>query len=288
MPFLSISARVQDSIQRSMCEVHFNGFTCFHNTIAEFGEMINSDFVTVHAHLLSFFPIPPSKVGKNNWIHFGSWLQYGIGNKIKGICLPWIEYGLSTIRSCPHCKQASVYVHNYFDDAIIEISSDGELKEGYDGDEIDDVSDGGDSEKTGLGCGSHCDCPTDCDEECECMMRQYEMQRVHNHNSVYMHVSSAVERSLCSNHYKGLKSFHENMFDFCSSLSLKEDSVRKSALGFFPNAPITMTILDWGSFHNWSIHYEYAFLSTISGDWKEYVDRCLRCCYDCRAAVYRN
>ncbi|KAF5176950.1 hypothetical protein FRX31_033463 [Thalictrum thalictroides] len=188
MPFLSISERVQDSIKRSMCEFHFNGFTSFHTTIAAFGEMINSDSLAVHSHLLFFFPIPPSKVGKKNWIHFGSWLQYGIGNKIKGICLPWIAYGLSTIRSCPHCKQASVYVHNDLDDAVIEISSDSEVEEENDGDEIDDVSEGGDSETTGLGCGRHCDCPTDCDEECECMMRQYEMQRVHNHNSVYMHV----------------------------------------------------------------------------------------------------
>ncbi|KAF5183955.1 hypothetical protein FRX31_026458 [Thalictrum thalictroides] len=150
MPFLSISNRVQDSIKRSMCEVHFNGFTSFHNTIAEFGEIINSDSLTTHAHLLSFFPIPPSKVGKKNWIHFGSWLQYGIGNKIKGICLPWIEYGLSTIRSCPHCKQASVYVRNDLDDAVIDISWDGEVEEENDGDEIDYVAERGEFERTVL------------------------------------------------------------------------------------------------------------------------------------------
>ncbi|KAF5196584.1 hypothetical protein FRX31_013830 [Thalictrum thalictroides] len=247
-----------------MCEVHFNGFTSFHNTIAEFGEIIISDLLPTHAHLLSFFPIPPSKVGKKNWIHFRSGLQYGIGNKIKAICLAWIEYGLSIIRSCPHCKQASVYVHNDLDDAVIDISSDSEVEEENDGDEIDYVAEGGEFGRTDLGCNSDCYCPTDCDKECECMMHQYEMQRANNHNDVYMHVSSTVERSLCSNHYRGFKSFHENMFDFCSSLSLKEDSVRNSALGFY--APITTTILDWGNFQNWSTHYEYGFLSTISSD----------------------
>ncbi|KAF5183498.1 hypothetical protein FRX31_026915 [Thalictrum thalictroides] len=72
MPYISISERVKDSVRRSMCEVRFDAFTDFHNNIGEFGEKMNSESLPKHAHLLAFFPIPPSKVGKHNWLHFRS------------------------------------------------------------------------------------------------------------------------------------------------------------------------------------------------------------------------
>ncbi|KAF5188839.1 hypothetical protein FRX31_021574 [Thalictrum thalictroides] len=178
--------------------------------------------------------------------------EYGVGKKVKAICLPWVDYGQSTIRKCSDCTDAYVYVKNDNDDVVIDISSDSEVGEEDDGDEVGYVVQGEQSAKTGLGCNSDCECLTDCDEECECMLYQYGMQRAHNHNVVHLHVSSAVERSLCSDHYKGFQSFHENMFEFCSSVSLLEDFVKKTVFDLFPNAPLKMTILDWVKFDDWT------------------------------------
>ncbi|KAF5203972.1 hypothetical protein FRX31_006442 [Thalictrum thalictroides] len=248
MPFISISERVNDSVRRSMCELHFNAFTSFHNTIAEFGDKMNSESLLKHAYLLAFFPIPPSKVGKHNWIHFRSWLQYGIGEKVRDICLPWVTYGISTIRTCAACRQASVYVRNPHDDDVIVISSDSELTEENDEDELDSATEGEQSLTRTLGCNSECSCPSDCNEDCECMMYQYGRQRLHTHNVVHMQVTSAVERSLCSNHYKGFQSFHDNIYAFCSSVSMSDSSVKNIIFQFFPNAPLTVRLLDWANF----------------------------------------
>ncbi|KAF5183479.1 hypothetical protein FRX31_026935 [Thalictrum thalictroides] len=114
MPYISISERVKDSLRRSMCKVHFDAFTDFHNNIGEFG--------------------------KHNWLHFRSWLEYGIGQKVRDICLPWVTYGLSTIRRCGDCKQASVYVRNPHNDVVVVISSDSEVTEQSDEDDLDSAA----------------------------------------------------------------------------------------------------------------------------------------------------
>ncbi|KAF5182694.1 hypothetical protein FRX31_027723 [Thalictrum thalictroides] len=97
LPYLSISDRVKDTVRR-----------------------VDSR----HAHLLDFFPIPPHKIGKNNWNQFKSWLEYGLGNKVKDLCLPWVYYGISTINGCDDCKEASIYVPDPHAANVIEISSD--------------------------------------------------------------------------------------------------------------------------------------------------------------------
>ncbi|KAF5206441.1 hypothetical protein FRX31_003972 [Thalictrum thalictroides] len=85
---------------------------------------MNEEWIGRHAHLRAFFPIPPHKIGKNNWNQFKSWLEYGLGNKVKDLCLPWVYYGISTINGCDDCKEASIYVPDPHAADVIEISSD--------------------------------------------------------------------------------------------------------------------------------------------------------------------
>ncbi|KAF5193114.1 hypothetical protein FRX31_017299 [Thalictrum thalictroides] len=288
MPYISISELVKDSVRRSMCKVHFDAFIDFHKNIHEFGEKMNSESLPKHAHLLAFFPIPPSKVGKHNWLHFRSWLQYGIGQKVWDICLPWVTYGLSTIRRCGDCRQASVYVRNPYNDVVVVISSDSEVTEQNDEDELDSAAKDEQSLTPTMGCNSDCDCPSDCDEDCECMMYQYGKQRAHTHNVVHMQVTSVVQRSICSKHYKGFQSFHDNMYDFCSSVSMSDSSMKKIIFQFFPDAPLTVRLLDWGNFDNWTKNFEHGSFSNICADWKQYAEKCLTCCYDCCITNYRT
>ncbi|KAF5194290.1 hypothetical protein FRX31_016123 [Thalictrum thalictroides] len=124
LPYLSISDRVKDTVRRSMCAWHYADFQYFHETIGEFGNRMNEEWIGRHAHLLVFFPIPPHKVGKNNWNQFKSWLEYGLGSKVKDLCLPWVYYGISTINGCDDCKEASIYVPDPHAADVIEISSD--------------------------------------------------------------------------------------------------------------------------------------------------------------------
>ncbi|KAF5193264.1 hypothetical protein FRX31_017148 [Thalictrum thalictroides] len=113
------------------------------------------------------------------------------------------------------------------------------------------------------------------------------MEMAHNHNVVYLQVYDSIERSMCPNHFEKFGRFHENVFDFCNSLSLGEVSLKEAVLSFFRNFPARVRRLDWAKFGDWlKIGEGGKFVARCEG-WSEYACNSIKVCEGCRNASMR-
>ncbi|KAF5202133.1 hypothetical protein FRX31_008283 [Thalictrum thalictroides] len=108
----------------------------------------------------------------------------------------------------------------------------------------------------------------------------------HNHNVIYLQVfdSITIERSMCRNHFEKFERLHENVFEFCNSVSLGEVSVKDAVFGFFRNAPARVRRLDWVKFGNWLKTGEGGKFGARCEGWSDYARNSIKICEGCRNA----
>ncbi|KAF5187804.1 hypothetical protein FRX31_022612 [Thalictrum thalictroides] len=137
---------------------------------------------------------------------------------------------------------------------------------------------------------SQASCPsgsTESDEDSDDEWVKFEMELAHNHNVIYMQVFDSIERSMCPNHFEKFTKFHENVFEFCNSLSLGEVSVKDAVLGFFLNYPARVRRLDWVKFGDWLKSGEGVKFGDRCEGWSEYARNRIKVCEGCRNASMR-
>ncbi|KAF5187464.1 hypothetical protein FRX31_022949 [Thalictrum thalictroides] len=128
-------------------------------------------------------------------------------------------------------------------------------------------------------CSSSC---TDSDEDSDDEWVKFDMELAHNHNVVYMQVFDSIERSMCPNHFEKFTKFHENVFEFCNSVSVKD-----AVLGFFRNYPARVRRLDWVKFGDWMKSEEGAKFGERCEGWSDYARNRIKVCEGCRNASIR-
>ncbi|KAF5203509.1 hypothetical protein FRX31_006904 [Thalictrum thalictroides] len=131
-----------------------------------------------------------------------------------------------------------------------------------------------------------CDC-TDSHEDSGDVWVKFDMELAHNHNVVYLQVFDSIERSMCPNHFEKFEKFHENVFEFCNSVSLGEVSVKDAVLGFFRNYPARVRRLDWVKFADWLKSGEGAKFGERCEGWSDYARNWIKVCEGCRNASMR-
>ncbi|KAF5190889.1 hypothetical protein FRX31_019526 [Thalictrum thalictroides] len=109
----------------------------------------------------------------------------------------------------------------------------------------------------------------------------------HDHNVVYMQMFDVVERSMCPNHFEKFKSFHENIYEFCSSVSLGKAGINKTVFGYFRNRPARVKRLDWVKFGDWVKNGEGVKFSWLCGDWSDYAQNSIKAGEGCRNVSMR-
>ncbi|KAF5186070.1 hypothetical protein FRX31_024343 [Thalictrum thalictroides] len=128
---------------------------------------------------------------------------------------------------------------------------------------------------------------TESDEDSEDEWVRFDMEQAHKHNVIIIQVYDSIQRSLCPNHFEKFTIFHENVYEFCNSVSLGEGSVEDAVLGFFRNHPARVRRLDWVKFGDWLKSGEGAKFGDRCEGWSEYACNRIKVCEGCRNASMR-
>ncbi|KAF5181598.1 hypothetical protein FRX31_028807 [Thalictrum thalictroides] len=128
--------RVYNAVERSMCPQHFYEFISFHDGLCDFVLLVAGASPVVKDLVYATFPPPHGKVGREKWVNFDTWLMFESGELIRDICTSWCMYGKFTIRTCEHCRDASIYSNL----VIVDDEDDSEVEEPYNNEAEDNVA----------------------------------------------------------------------------------------------------------------------------------------------------
>ncbi|KAF5195705.1 hypothetical protein FRX31_014709 [Thalictrum thalictroides] len=100
--------QISSAVKRSLCEGHYEAFYDFHHGIEDLSHGLACAIPRIRSQMAVFFPPPPLKVSKVNWVQFSYWSRYGNGDGVEEECSTWGEYGWQCIKQCPECRAASI------------------------------------------------------------------------------------------------------------------------------------------------------------------------------------
>ncbi|KAF5180784.1 Soul heme-binding family protein [Thalictrum thalictroides] len=72
--------------------------------------------------IFGYFPNPPNRVKRMDWVKFDGWVKNEGGVKFSSICGSWSDYARNSIRSCEGCRNASMRLINF--DKVIKLDDD--------------------------------------------------------------------------------------------------------------------------------------------------------------------
>ncbi|KAF5190574.1 hypothetical protein FRX31_019841 [Thalictrum thalictroides] len=101
-------ARITFVVQRSLCEGQFEAFQDFHAGVEDLCHALIGAIKRIRDQMAVFFPPPPLRMKRMNWIQFASWSEYGHGDGVEEECSTWGYYGSQCVKICPDCKAATV------------------------------------------------------------------------------------------------------------------------------------------------------------------------------------
>ncbi|KAF5189128.1 hypothetical protein FRX31_021286 [Thalictrum thalictroides] len=138
--FARVFDRIHTSIERSLCEHHFEEFPNLDDSLKEVCSLVAEADAIVEEEIGAFFPPCPHHITQDLWQGFKSWLKSDMGSPIRSICKPWYEHVRRSQIVCSYCRgEAAIVV-----DSGSEIDTEEEDDDA--GVVIGEVDAGGDSD----------------------------------------------------------------------------------------------------------------------------------------------
>ncbi|KAF5190866.1 hypothetical protein FRX31_019547, partial [Thalictrum thalictroides] len=80
--------RIRTSIERSLCEQHFEEFPNLEDSLKDVCSLVSEADAVVEEEISAFFPPCPHHITQEQWLGFKTWLKSDMGWPIRSLCKP--------------------------------------------------------------------------------------------------------------------------------------------------------------------------------------------------------